>query len=729
MAAVAAVINNRSNAWGQTPTAIVSAPHQFEGYTNPSPGGRANQADPALRAAAEQVWNGVTSGSIPDPTNGGLNYFASYMAAPPSWAQSAVANGQTTNIGGNIFLTGNGTVPPASIPNTGAYADTGAAATAPAPAAVSTALPSDTALQNVTNPDGSVNWGAFYNGLVPAAAPTPAPQQTLPVPLAPDMRQADRMVSGEFNSLGAGFGSDAATSLATNPDLLPFTPNLNTPNIGYTGPAFDAGYDTNTDQVVPYATANSAANFRSPAPTIADDSTGFPSPATTTPATPTMTTAGGDSYTAGKTYTLPDGATFVANADGSFTKTASTPRSMTPIQLALAAAAPGAISNLNSEVAGAQNLGSQAGSAIGSLFNNLFSPGATSAPGAAPAAPASAAAPSTAAPYDNTSLGALVDSEFNSLPSSAYNGMDAGTSLAFNPALLAGESAPSFTAQPTLNYANGTVSPPILGGYDPGTTGTALNPVSAANGAIYTGQGIAGTAQLPANYQPPAGTVPGSAPDTSWNDLINSFNSGVSSMPMNQPNAAAVATAPTSKTVLSQQLNPAYSAWLSDQNSAIYGVQGVDSPSLDADGNVVLPSSYLGAAPAAAPAKYLTVKKTVPVVAPAPAAQAPSPDGLGGVLGIAAALQPVASTNGYIYQPNGNGGYTNIGTATPNLTPAQQYSAALASMTGLAPNGDPNGNVGGISTSGYNLMTGSQGGNNASQNRVQSPGGSISGVS
>ena len=63
-----------------------------------------------------------------------------------------------------------------------------------------------------------------------------------------------------------------------------------------------------------------------------------------------------------------------------------------------------------------------------------------------------------------------------------------------------------------------------------------------------------------------------------------------------------------------------YAKWVNDQSSAIYGVEGVPSPTLDANGNVSLPSSYAGAAPP----KFIPQTTTVRVPVPAaPHAAAP----------------------------------------------------------------------------------------------------------
>jgi hypothetical protein len=99
MNAVAHVIANRAAQRGLTPEQVVAQPHQFEGFSNPSPGGLANEANPSLRALAEQVWNGIANS--PDPTGGAVNYYGDY-ASPPSWARNAPYG--TINIGGNVFL-------------------------------------------------------------------------------------------------------------------------------------------------------------------------------------------------------------------------------------------------------------------------------------------------------------------------------------------------------------------------------------------------------------------------------------------------------------------------------------------------------------------------------------------------------------------------------------------------------------------------------------------------
>ncbi len=130
MAAVASVIHNRAVREGKTPEQIVKAHGQFEGYSNPGPKSKAAQKDPAVVARAADVWRGVKSGTIADPTNGGTFYHASSIS--PYWAKAENKHG-TVNIGGNVFYKGsraldaiNAAAPsPQSRPTALAYADNG----------------------------------------------------------------------------------------------------------------------------------------------------------------------------------------------------------------------------------------------------------------------------------------------------------------------------------------------------------------------------------------------------------------------------------------------------------------------------------------------------------------------------------------------------------------------------------------------------------------------------
>lgn len=101
MQAVAAVIFNRAQATGKTPLEVVKQPGQFEGYSNPGSSIVHQLGDPKLLARAEAAYTGISNGTVPDPTNGGLSFrSAGHTGGMPS------PNG-TVNIGGNVFALGN----------------------------------------------------------------------------------------------------------------------------------------------------------------------------------------------------------------------------------------------------------------------------------------------------------------------------------------------------------------------------------------------------------------------------------------------------------------------------------------------------------------------------------------------------------------------------------------------------------------------------------------------
>ena len=104
-AAVAAVILNRARKQGKTPDQIVKQKSQFEGYENPGYGSQKAKKDPKVRARAEDVFRGVASGAIADPTGGGTMFHADSMT--PYWSKAENKNG-TVNIGGNVFYKGSG---------------------------------------------------------------------------------------------------------------------------------------------------------------------------------------------------------------------------------------------------------------------------------------------------------------------------------------------------------------------------------------------------------------------------------------------------------------------------------------------------------------------------------------------------------------------------------------------------------------------------------------------
>lgn len=104
MAAVANVIHNRATKQGQTPLQVVKAKNQFEGYSHPGKGVQGAINNPNIRAKVEAIWNGISNGTVPDPTNGGTMFHAKSMT--PYWSSAENRHG-TVNIGGNVFYLGN----------------------------------------------------------------------------------------------------------------------------------------------------------------------------------------------------------------------------------------------------------------------------------------------------------------------------------------------------------------------------------------------------------------------------------------------------------------------------------------------------------------------------------------------------------------------------------------------------------------------------------------------
>ncbi|MFC3074929.1 PLxRFG domain-containing protein [Shinella pollutisoli] len=98
MAAVASVIRNRASVRGKSAGEIVREPRQFTGYENPGADVRKAQQDPATRARAAAIVDGVFGGTVPDPTGGADHYHASSVS--PDWSQ---AMPETGRIGRHIF--------------------------------------------------------------------------------------------------------------------------------------------------------------------------------------------------------------------------------------------------------------------------------------------------------------------------------------------------------------------------------------------------------------------------------------------------------------------------------------------------------------------------------------------------------------------------------------------------------------------------------------------------
>lgn len=98
MAAVAAVIKNRSEMRGKSPAEIVAEPNQFAAFSNPGSQIKKEMQDPALRAEAMTIVQSVFDGKVPDPTDGADHYHADGVT--PDWAKSMP---ETKKIGNHVF--------------------------------------------------------------------------------------------------------------------------------------------------------------------------------------------------------------------------------------------------------------------------------------------------------------------------------------------------------------------------------------------------------------------------------------------------------------------------------------------------------------------------------------------------------------------------------------------------------------------------------------------------
>lgn len=603
MQAVASVIKNRSTSgqFPSDPAAVALQSNQFSANNPAGTPGHNNVAatsSAASRAAALAAVNAVFNGEVPDPTGGALYYRTADTTAP--WDANMH---QTAQIGQHVFYSPS-PVPPMNVPAVASeYANT----SLPIPMAPR----SDTTQQAVTNPDGSVNWGAFYQGLA-------APAQLAAGPTA-------NPVSGDFAALGMqgqnpGLSS-ALANYAAQPqvgqslalgDQLAFNP-INVPDSTLAMGSPNANYGdalTNNTSFAAYpqgATVDSGAvplsNFLASigaVPTVG-------APPVTTPVHSVAIGANGQPIVAG---------------------TPAASRGLTEAQqlAMLALPAAGGIDTAANPGAGYTSLYGQ-GSAPGAQYTGQGIAGTAQLPsGVVPAGAASAAA---------QAVGAM-----NTLPSHPATTGDVAQQL----------------AQQQDNA---------------GSWGSLLNSFASSN----SNSGSDDASQ-------------------SWANLINSFDgpsvaaappasTGTSSVAMNDPSY----TAPTTRQVTSQQLNPAYTAWLNNQNSAINGVEGAPSPSLDASGNVTLPSSYLGAQPAVvpAPAQYVPVTKTITVPGKLiPAAPA---------LGIAAAPPPVLTK---VQQLQAQG-----------MSPSQAYNSLASAI--LKTN---------VNTGGYTSGGGNSTGNSGGQDRA-----------
>lgn len=146
IAAVAHVINQRALAEGKTPDEIINESGQFSGVTNPGRVVRQSLSDPAIRQQVSEIWNGVQSGSIPNPYPGATHFHT--PAVSPNWSNSFERLGQQGN---HIF-----------------YSDGTPAASPPAPRRVEPSMPVDrptrTAVAAIEQAAPSWDWSQYATG-------------------------------------------------------------------------------------------------------------------------------------------------------------------------------------------------------------------------------------------------------------------------------------------------------------------------------------------------------------------------------------------------------------------------------------------------------------------------------------------------------------------------------------------------------------------------------------
>jgi hypothetical protein len=280
-----------------------------------------------------------------------------------------------------------------------------------------------------------------------------------------------------------------------------------------------------------------------------------------------------------------------------------------------------------------------------------------------------------------------------------FNPFTSGDALAFDPAKLNGGSSPQpMTADPMSAYLALGAHPATVGDsaallrglldttrpsqqpqiYDNLPNGAIDTPSPLTPGTIPsyfdTGQGIAGTAQLPAGWHPSAAAMPPAVDNTglpiggsagnsdSWAALSNSFLNSVggsgsssvdlgtgyyadgsinnskdqSQLPAGQPLSfdPTYTTQPGNgapATILSQQLNPAYTAWMQNQPATSSGmsVSGGATGAVGinglASGALAMPPPKYIQAPVANPDYVAPHRLLVSPASPAPAAAAPAP--------------------------------------------------------------------------------------------------------
>lgn len=360
-----------------------------------------------------------------------------------------------------------------------------------------------------------------------------------------------------------------------------------------------------------------------------------------------FTAPSGNKYVAGQEYRLPDGATYRANTDGSFSKVANTPRTLTPVQLYFESQSAEAQKNLQNEGRVLSQATSAAGSFLGKLWNGITNP-STPPPSLTEtnwadqyyADPRS----STGAQYDmtpeqlNQYLGAYVPEALHPVQTN-----DVAQELASADPTTGDRATQLASANSELDWAAPYLSTkfasPPLNGYDP-TSGEA--------------------------WAAPYWTTPADPASTDYSTLPWAY--GWAPLAPADPNQPPPADVPPTKPI---------SAKPTVVNDPITG------------NSVAMPRT------------------------PAQQAQAASPVPL--YLGM----------NGYVYSGSPQAGYTRVGPVNPTLSPAAQYAVGAAPALISQPNGDPFGSKLGVATSGFNLRTGGQGGQNASSAAQQTPGGSL----
>lgn len=382
--------------------------------------------------------------------------------------------------------------------------------------------------------------------------------------------------------------------------------------------------------------------------------------ATPVPLAPIQQTVqiGNSTYVVGQSYQTADGAAFTANADGTFTKSASTPRAETPIQLAMDIGNPNSMLSqtissakaLPGQVMGAGPAIGSAASSIGQFFGSLFGNKTATQPVAA--APIVSAVPNAPA-VTSTDLAPLMnfsgspdDRQSTPVPSlpNPYQAPSGPLNYSGSPDDRNYQTPPSSS----ITSSHSASSNPLDAG-DDGGWGDFFSGAASMNSAPVTSAHSSTSLEDdgPLNYQSGPDTTVNASGSPDDRDSAFSTNYGAAAAAVPQTIAKQIAVA-----------NPAYKTFLDSVNTDPYS-----------DANFDLATPWPGSTPSAAKAPPKTVLQTIGVANPAyKPQQAFAP----------AVTAPIASTNGYTYLPNGSGGYTRAGSVNPSLSPSQQYALAAA---------------------------------------------------